>query len=181
MEEVTEKSIENKEKVDCTERSDVNNINNNDSNMDTEINLNQESYININTNNNNIDNDDLKVNQSEEIETKIPIEYIDIKLDYNSVVNLVITTIGSGCMALASKLQYISIIWYIVLLILCAYLNYFTSYILVKVATKNKIFNDSLLIEKVFSRNMSTFYFGILFISSMGVSVLYQLIGFFLI
>ena len=101
----------------------------------------------------------------------------DIKKDVIiGIANLLLTTIGGGCLSLPHKLQYLGIFWYFVFISLCCYLNYFTCLIVIKVGTKKNCLTDTDLIYNLFGKKIMTIYYLFCFLGVFGITIVYQLI-----
>ena len=96
---------------------------------------------------------------------------------FQSVFILALTSIGSGCLALANKYQYTGIIFSVLILFVSAYVNYLTATILIKVASETNIYNYTSLVKKFLGGKASWIHFFTIFINVFGVSVVYQLIS----
>lgn len=156
----TDKSYEDKNEY--TEE-DTNNKNNSD------------NSLNHSSNNSTTDKDEKNISKDKNEHDKED-EEEKVKHIFKSIVNLSLTSIGSGGLALASKVQYLGIFWFCLSFFILSYLSYFACRILMRIATLNKLFNDSDLCNKYLGKKCDLLYFCVNIINTTGVCVLYQLI-----
>ena len=92
------------------------------------------------------------------------------------VINLCIISVGVGLLALPQKVQYVTLVFTPILIIICAIINYWTFTVLGNAARKYKVNKYEDIIAAMFNPCFSKFFIFVMCFGLLGVIILFQVI-----
>ena len=92
------------------------------------------------------------------------------------VINLCIISVGVGLLALPQKVQYVSLTFAPILIIICAVINYWTFTVLGEAARKLKVNKYEDIVDKMFNPCFRNFFICVMCFGLFGVIILFQVI-----
>ena len=103
-------------------------------------------------------------------------KYIEKGSINECVINLCIISFGVGLLALPQKVQYVSLTFAPILIIICAIINYWTFTVLGEAARRLKVNKYEDIVATLFSTCFSYFFFFVMCIGLFGEIILFQVI-----
>ena len=103
-------------------------------------------------------------------------KYIEKGSINECVINLCIISFGVGLLALPQKVQYVSLTFAPILIIICAIINYWTFTVLGEAARRLKVNKYEDIVAALFSTYFSYFFFFVMCIGLFGEIILFQVI-----
>lgn len=103
-------------------------------------------------------------------------KYIEKGSINECVINLCIISVGVGLLALPQKVQYVTLVFTPILIVICAVINYWTFTVLGDAARKYKVNKYEDIISAMFNPYFSYFFIFVMCFGLFGVIILFQVI-----